>query len=408
MAAAPPPAHVVVVGAGQAGVQAALSLRDEGFAGVIDLIGAEPHPPYHRPPLSKGVVLGTTLPDQLTIRAPVALERKGIRLTTATAVTRLDLDRRLVHLDNGEQLAADRVILATGARARPLALPGVEACADRVLTLRGLDDALRLGAVADTARHAVVVGAGFVGLEVAAALRQRGLTVSVVETADRVLARVGSPALAQYLADLHHRHGVDIRCATTIAATHADGDQVRAVVDGQGGEITADLVVAGIGAIANDQLAAAAGLDCDRGVVVDELCRTAHSWVLAIGDCAVGPNGRRLESVQNAVEQARTAAATIMGRSRPFTATPWFWSDQYDVKVQMAGTHRGADSWVTRGRPDGADGFSLLHYRGATLVGVDSINRPQDHLAARRLLDQGRTPPPALAANAERPLDLPA
>ncbi|MGC2857440.1 NAD(P)/FAD-dependent oxidoreductase [Novispirillum sp. DQ9] len=389
-------APVVIVGAGQGGLQAAESLRSEGFSGDILLLGAEPHAPYHRPPLSKGLLLGETTAGQLAIRQPTVFERKGIALRPGTPVAAIDAAARTVTLDGGERLDYAALVLATGARPRRLPVPGGE----RALCLRGLDDAQAIAARLPDARRVVVVGGGFIGLEMAAVARTLGKEVTVVEAAGRLMARVAAPPLSLHYHALHEERGCTILLNAAVAAL-----EEGAVVCADGRRLPADLVVLGIGVEPETALAEAAGLECDRGVVVDGCGRTSAADVYAIGDCAARrmADGSllRLESVQNAVELGKACAAAIVGREQPFMAAPWFWSDQYDAKLQMVGLSAGADTVVTRGH--GA-ALSWFHFRAGRLVAIDSINRPADHMAGRKLLAGPNSLTLAQAADEDYPL----
>ncbi len=380
---------MVIVGAGQAGLQIAESLRSEGWEGPIRLLGDEPHPPYHRPPLSKAWLLGEAIEAQVGIRGPEFLERKGIELVTARKVAAIDPAARSLTFEDGETLRWAGLALTTGARPRALPVPGADL--DGVMALRSLDDATALAARLAPGVRVVVIGAGFIGLEVAAAAVKRGCEVTVVEAQARIMARAVPPAISAFHTALHARHGVRILLETGVTAILGEGGRVRAVATGAG-ELPADVVVVGVGVVAADELARAAGIVCERGIVVDASSRTSAPGIVAAGDCTVRHLGdgtsQRLESVQNAVEQAKSAAAALMGKDRPFTATPWFWSDQYDVKLQMAGLSAGATATVTRGDP--ASGrFALWHFAGDRLIAVDTVNLAQEHMAARRILDRG-------------------
>ena len=390
---------MVIVGAGQGGLQLAESLRAEGWDGPIRLIGDEPHPPYHRPPLSKALLAGDTDAARLVIRGPDVFARKSIDLVIGTRVAAIDRAAREVVLADGRRLAYRGLGLATGARARRLALPGADL--DGILTLRTLADAEDLKRRLAGARSLAVVGGGFIGLEVAAAARKAGVATTVIEALPRLMARAVSPTVSDWYAALHARHGARVLCATGVEGFLGEAGRVVAVAT-SAGPVEADLVVVGVGVVANDELARSAGLDCDRGILVDACSRTSDPAIVALGDCAARrlPDGtlRRLESVQNAVEQAKAGAAWLMGREAPFTATPWFWSDQFDVKLQMVGLSAGADTHVLRGSPE-SGGFSVFHWRDGRLVAVDSVDRPQDHMAARKLLDRGATLDPAAVAD---------
>ena len=395
---------IVIIGAGQAGVQVSESLRAGGYAGAITLLGGEPHPPYHRPPLSKAWLAGELDAAQLTMRAPEALARKNITLRTGVKVSAIDTQSRTVSLSDGEMLAYDGLALATGATPRPLPAPGADA--DGVLALRSRDDA---GAIirylhdcAEKDLPVVVIGGGFIGLEVAATARKRGLAVTVLEAAPRLLGRVLAPLLSDWYAQLHSDHGVDLVFNAQVSAVESADGQVAAVVTADGRRFPAGLVIVGIGVTANDSLARAAGIDCDRGIIVDACARTSVPGVVAAGDCTARrmSDGTllRLESVQNATEQGRSAAAALLGQERPFVSTPWFWSDQYDKKLQMAGLSAGAEQWVVRGAL-ASGSFSVFHFRGGRLIAVDSVNAGKDHLLARKLLDASVSPTPVQAAD---------
>lgn len=389
---------IVIVGAGQAGLQAAEALRAEGWQGDLMVLGEEPHAPYHRPPLSKAYLMGESSAEQLTMRGPEALARKAIDLRTGCRVKRIDCVERIVHLDQGDRLAYDRLVLATGARARPLA--GAELRG--VFVLRTLDDCTQIAQAMQHANEIVVIGGGFIGLEFAAVARKKGKSVTVIEAADRLMARAVSGPISEIYARLHVERGVTLRLASTVAGFTESAGRVTGVMLGGGSTVRAELVVVGIGVLPNQELAAAAGIACESGVIVDASGRSSDPFVFACGDCTAMrlANGslRRLESVQNAIEQAKACAATIMDKNRPFIAAPWFWSDQYDVKLQMVGTSSGHDASVIRGDTSTYK-CSIFYFQGLKLIGIDSLNRPQDHMAGRRLLDQGVDPTPQQAAD---------
>lgn len=399
----PTPESVVIVGAGQAGVQTAEALRSGGYTGPITLLGDEPHGPYHRPPLSKAWLAGEMDAPQLVIRAPEMLARKGIDLRTGVCVTAIDRAARQLRLADGSALSYGALVLATGATPRALPLPGGDA--PGVLALRGKDDASamaeRMVACLAAQRPVVVIGGGFIGLEVAATARKKGLAVTVLEAAPRLLGRVLAPMLSDWYAELHRSHGVQLVLDARIAAIETDTNgQATGVRMADNTVVPAGLVVVGIGVQANDELAQAAGLACERGIVVDACGRTSDAHIFAAGDCTARrlADGTllRLESVQNATEQGKSVAAAVLGQERPFTATPWFWSDQYDKKLQMAGLSAGADTWAVRG--DMAAGtFSVHHFKTGLLLAVDSVNSARDHLQARKLLDAGVSPTPEQA-----------
>jgi 3-phenylpropionate/trans-cinnamate dioxygenase ferredoxin reductase subunit len=385
--------RVVIVGSGQAGVQCAVSLRDQGYQGAIAIVGEEPGWPYQRPPLSKAYLLGKMDDEGILLRSPALYDELGVALIAGVRAEAITRDSRRLWLSSGENLAYDHLVLATGARQRPLVVPGAHL--DGVLALRTLADAKRLMARLDGMRRAVVVGAGFIGLEFAAVARTLGVDVAVVEIADRTMARALSRPMAAFFEQKHRSWGVDFRFATSVHEILGE-DRVRAVELSDGLVIEADLVLAGIGVLANMELAEQAGLAVGDGVIVDDLLRTSDPGISAIGDVAMHPNRFsavgpvRLESVQNAADQGRTVAARLMGKVKPYDYAPWFWSDQGDLKLQIAGLAGGHDQAVVRGDPAGG-AFSVFLFRQGRLLACESVNRPAEHMAARRLL-QGDLP----------------
>ncbi|MER7705283.1 FAD-dependent oxidoreductase [Kitasatospora sp. NPDC097605] len=384
------PASVVIIGAGQGGYQTAASLRDHGYRGRLVLIDAEDGLPYERPPLSKAYLRGETDEGRLWLRPVSYYARQSIELV-AGSVTALDPAARTVRLADGPVFGYDHLVLATGAAPRTLAVPG--AALRGVHTLRTARDAAALRSSLGAARHAVVVGAGFIGLEFAAAARRAGCEVTVVEALDRPLARVVSARTAGHFTRLHRREGSRLLFGQGVAALHGDErDRVTAVELADGTRLPADLVLAGIGVVPRTGLAAAAGLRVSGGIAVDSHLLTSDPHISAVGDCAAFPQVRsgnrlRLESVQNAVGHAETVAARLTGTARGYSELPWFWSDQFATTVQIAGLDEGHDTEVVLG--DDPDAFSVLLFRAGELQAVESVNRPTDHLAARRLLDRG-------------------
>ncbi len=377
---------MVIIGAGHAGVQAAASLRQQGYEAAVTIVSDEQRLPYHRPPLSKELLSGG---DPLALRPESFYADQQVTLLRGTRAQAIDRGAAAVVLHDGTRLPYDQLILATGSRPRRLALPGVELSG--VQLLRVLDDGLALREQLRSGSRLTVIGGGFIGLEVAAAAVSAGLEVTVVEALTRVLARVCSRPTAAHIEAVHRAWGVDLRLGAGVARLLGDSaGRVCAVELSSGERIDSDTVLIGVGAQANAELAAAAGLELDGGVVVDATLRTADPRIWAIGDCASFPLGaaatrRRLESVQNATDHARSVAASIVAEPQPYTALPWFWSYQNDCRLQIAGLIDGHDRTELIGDPS-AGSFSVHCYAGQTLLGVESVNAPREHVAARRLL----------------------
>ncbi|MFN3339396.1 MAG: NAD(P)/FAD-dependent oxidoreductase [Dietzia sp.] len=390
----------VIVGAGQAGLQLAVDLRQRGYDGEVTLIGEEAHAPYQRPPLSKKYLVGAFSRDALMLRKPEFYRTRGIDLVTGARVTSVLPDPGgggTVELGDGRSLAYRDLALATGARARRIPIPGGDA--PNVLVMRSMDDADQLRARLADVKQVVVIGGGFIGLESAAVMRSLGTHVVLVEAVDRLLARVAAPELGRFYLDAHTRRGVDVRLGTGVSAIETDeSGNARAVVLADGESIPADVVIVGIGVVRDPHLAEQVGARWDGGIVVDERARTTAPGVVAAGDCAVwrnplSPSDRPscVESVQNAVDQAKVAAATMCGdESAVYDSVPWFWSDQDDLKLQMAGLCQGSDQRVLRGDP-GSEGFSILHFKNGRFIAIDSVNRSADFMAARKALPVGAT-----------------
>ena len=386
------PGHITVVGAGHAAGQLVASLRTEGYAGAVRVIGDEPHLPYQRPPLSKKFLSGEVGLEAVTFRPRDYYEHERVELLLGSKVKAIDLGSGKLTLDNGAALDFEQLVLATGTRARPLPVPG--AGLDGVLMLRSIDDSLALRAAIAPGKRMAVIGGGYVGLEAAATGLKLGASVTVVEAMPRLMARVASPELADHMLAVHRRHGVDVRLSTLVTHLRGSGRSgVDAVMVEHGPPIEADIVLVGIGAIPNTELATAMGLAVANGIVVDEFMRTSQPSVLAIGDCANYPDrftgGRmRLESVQGAVDQAVTAARTLLGRLEPYDKAPWFWSDQFDERLQMAGVPRPDDQRIVR-RYDDPRQFAVWSLRGGKLTGVEAVNSSKDYMAGRRLIESG-------------------
>ncbi|MFI2643406.1 FAD-dependent oxidoreductase [Streptomyces sp. NPDC018610] len=389
-----PARGVVVVGAGQAGLETAAALRGRGFDGRITLVGDEPAVPYERPPLSKGFLAGTTAADELELRPRSFFTAQDIDLVTGDRVSAIDRDRHTLRLASGLSLRYGRLVLATGARPRTLPVPGA-ASLSGVLSLRTLADAEEARRrLSGPPLQLVVVGAGFIGLELAATARKLGHDVTVVEAQPKALRRALTPVMSDWLVERLRQGGARVLLGREVTSLHGDASgRVRVVELDVAERIPADLVVIGVGVLPNTELAAAAGLLVGDGIVVDRHLRTDDPDVYAVGDCARFPSasaGRhlRLESVQNACDQARCVAAALTGEPVPYTAVPWFWSEQGPVRLQIAGLSAGHDETVLHGDP--ATGrFSVLCFHRGRLAAVESVGRPADHAIARRLLATG-------------------
>ncbi|MDH5501675.1 MAG: FAD-dependent oxidoreductase, partial [Gammaproteobacteria bacterium] len=375
--------RVLIAGAGHAAGQAAATLRQKKFGGEVILLGEEPYFPYQRPPLSKKFLAGELPAERLYFKPESFYSDSEIEVRLNTKVEQINRGDRSLTLAGGEILSYGRLILATGARVRRLALPGSQLRG--IHYLRSITDVKNMREELVAGQRMVVIGAGYIGLEVAAVACQLGLDVSVVEMEDRVMSRVVSKPVSAFYEKEHRRHGVNLLLSTAIGGFAGD-DRVSAVNLANGAQLPADIVLIGIGIEPNVELAASAGLEIDNGIVVDDKCRTMDENIYAIGDCTNHPNdiiGRRirLESVHNALEQAKTAALNICGEESTYHQVPWFWSDQYDIKLQIAGLSQGYDDIVLRGDPDSRS-FSCLYLERGRLIAVDAINCPKDFVQA--------------------------
>jgi 3-phenylpropionate/trans-cinnamate dioxygenase ferredoxin reductase component len=376
----------VIVGAGQAGAQAATTLRERGFRGRVVVIGDEPHLPYMRPPLSKKFLSAEQSQERLYLRPSSYFEAQGIELRTGVHVTGIDRSAGRLRLDGGASIAYDKLLLATGSRPRTLSVPGEELAG--IHYLRTIDDASRLRSALKPGCRLVVVGAGYLGLEVAATAVAAGARVTVLEIDERILGRVTTAGLSDFMTDVHRSRGVDVRCGSRVVSFSGD-DRLRAVRCAEGG-VEADLAIVGIGAVPDEGLARDAGLACDSGILVDEHGRTSDPNIFAAGDCTRHSNAIygcrvRLESVQNAIDQATVAAVCMGGGDLKYRRVPWFWSNQYEFKLQSAGLFDGFDEIIERGeRATGR--FALLYRKAGQLIAVDAVNMPAAYLAARRTI----------------------
>jgi 3-phenylpropionate/trans-cinnamate dioxygenase ferredoxin reductase subunit len=384
--------RVVILGAGHAGGSAAAFLRQYGFAGPIVLVGEEPVAPYQRPPLSKAWLKGEAGEDELILKDPSWYADNNCRLLLGVRAEKIDRQGKTVSLSNGETVGYDFLIIATGSRARKLPIPGVEL--KGVLELRTTADAEQLKQALGPGKRLAVVGGGYVGLEAAASARKLGSEAVIIEKEARCLARVACEPLSTFFQDYHRQHGVVFELTAGVERFEGKDGQVTGVQLSDGRVIPCDAALVGVGAIANDEMARDAGLPCENGIVVDLEARTADPAIFAIGDVTWRPlplYGRsfRLESVPNALEQAKQAAAVIAGHAQPKPEVPWFWSDQYDLKLQIAGIPFDADSLIIRGDP-GAAKFAIFHLKGDELQAVEAVNAPPEFMMGKQLIASKR------------------
>ncbi len=379
--------QAVIIGAGQAGAQGAQSLRQAGFAGRIILIGEEPVAPYQRPPLSKAYLQGALGADRLALKPDAFYSQNDIALRLGVRIAAIDRANARIMTDSGEAISYDRLMIATGAPPRRLVCPGADL--PGVHYLRTIEDCEGLRPALATARRLVIVGAGYIGLEVAASARKAGRAVTVLEAQSRVLQRVAGPEISAFFDATHRAHGVDLRLGSMLSGFEGRGRIERAVL-ADGEKIDCDAVLIGVGAAPAIALAVDAGLTIDNGVATDERARTSDRSIFAAGDCASHPSrlyGRRLrlESVPNAIEQAKVAGANMAGGDAIYDAVPWFWSDQYDIKLQTAGVAEGADAAVVRGEPAAAR-FSVWSLKEGRVLAVDAVNDPAAFLASKKII----------------------
>ena len=377
---------MIVVGAGHAGGQAAASLRQEGYKGELLIVGDEPHIPYQRPPLSKQYLAGEHGLERVYLRPEKFYADRNIAIKSGARVEAIDRSAQTVDTSDGDTLAYAKLLLATGSRPRRLRLEGGDLAG--IHYLRTIADVDAIKAELAPGRKAVVIGGGYIGLEVAAVCIEAGLQVRVIEMEDRILKRVTTPAMSEFYHRLHSGRGVSLHTGTAVTGFAGSG-RVRQVLCGES-VFDADLVIVGIGIAPNVELAAAAGLPCDDGIEVDDHCRTADPHIYAAGDCTNHPNPLlnrrlRLESVPNAMEQARIAAANMCGGDKSYASVPWFWSDQYDLKLQMVGFAADGDTEVLRG-DKAANSFAVFHLKDSAIVAVDAVNSPKEFMICRRLV----------------------
>jgi 3-phenylpropionate/trans-cinnamate dioxygenase ferredoxin reductase subunit len=393
--------HAVIVGASHASAQLAVSLRQSGWEGNISVVGEEAIPPYHRPPLSKAYLAGEKHSDELLIRPATFYEKSDIDLVLGTRVTAVDPQSKTITLHDGGSIPYGKLALTTGARVRKLEISGHDQ--EGIFYLRDLNDVDRIRGFIGPGKSAVIIGGGYIGLETAASLRKLGMAVTVLEALPRVLQRVTAPEVSAFYSRVHGEEGVNIITDAAVQALEGNGT-VKGVQLADGSRLDADLVIIGVGVLPATDLAESAGLEVDNGIVVDEFARTSNPDIVAAGDCTnhynpIYERRLRLESVQNATDQAKTAANTLCGKLETYHALPWFWSDQYDLKLQIAGLSQGFDHVVMRGSADSGRSFAAFYFSGERLLAVDAVNRPKEFMAVRRALTQGQSADPGKLAD---------
>src|SRR5690554_1312808 len=393
--------HCVIIGGSHAAAQVVSSLRLNKWEGKITIVSADAFLPYHRPPLSKSYLAGEKVLEEILIRPPTFFERSDVEVILGTRVTAIDRANKTVHLDNHTDLPYTKLVITTGAKVRKIDIPGHNM--PGVFYLRDLNDVDHIREFLGHVKDAVIIGGGYIGLEAAAALRGLGVNVTVLEALPRVLQRVTAPEVSAFYTRVHSEEGV--RILTNASVQSIDGKyKVESVTCGDGQAIKADLVIVGVGVTPDIELAEQAGLKVDNGLVVDEYARTSDPDILAAGDCTYHYNPiydrhLRLESVQNATDQSRVAANTICGKLEPYRALPWFWSDQYDLKLQIAGLSQGFDQVVLRGSTETGRSFAAFYYKEGRLIAVDAINRPREFMACKKALAEQKTANPELVAD---------
>lgn len=378
----------VIIGASHAAAQLAPTLRQEGWEGPIIVVGDEPYIPYHRPPLSKTFLSGEKALDDIYIRPLMVYEKADIEFRLNTRVVAIDRTEKTLTLDNGEILGYDKLALTLGSRVRKVELPGNDL--GGVYYLRDVNDVEQIKTKVAAGKKAVIVGGGYIGLETAAVLRKLGMEVCVLEMMDRVLQRVTAPEVSAFFDRIHSEEGVEIRCGVGVTALEGNVN-IEKVICNDGSVFDADLVVIGVGIVPNVELAQAAGLEVTNGILVDEFARSSDKDIVAAGDCTFHHNvlydrSIRLESVQNATDQARVAAMTLCGKEKAYDALPWFWSDQYDLKLQIAGLSQGYDEVIIRGDRENSRSFAAFYLKEGVVISVDAVNKAPEFMMGKRLI----------------------
>ena len=396
----------VIVGASHAAAMLAPSLRQQGWQGRIIVIGAEASIPYHRPPLSKDYLAGAKSLEEILIRPAKVYEKSEVEFILETSVESIDRDNKTVRLSNNETLSYDKLALTVGSKVRKVNLPGVDL--DGVFYLRDLKDVERISAHISAGANAVIVGGGYIGLETAAVLNGKGMNVTVLEMMERVLQRVTAPALSEFYTRIHEEEGVNIRCGIGVTGFKGNG-RVSKVLCSDGSEFSADLVIIGVGILPNTELAEAAGLQVENGIVVNARAQTSDPDIFAAGDCTFHHNPVydrwvRLESVQNATDQSRVIAGAACGKEMSYNTVPWFWSEQYDLMLQIAGLSQGYDEIITRGDPGNGRSFAAFYLRAGRVIAVDAVSRPQEFMFTKKLIPAQKTVDKLKLADADVPI----
>ena len=398
--------NFIIAGASHAASMLAPTLRQQGWQGRIIVIGAEASIPYHRPPLSKDYLAGAKTLDEILIRPAKVYEKSEVEFILNTSVESIDRDSRTVRLSNNETLPYDKLALTVGSKVRKVSLPGADL--DGVFYLRDLKDVERITPYINPGANAVIVGGGYIGLETAAVLNKKGMNVTVLEMMERVLQRVTAPVVSEFYTRIHEEEGVSIRCGVGVSGFKGNG-RVAEVLCSDGSGFAADLVIIGVGILPNTALAEAAGLEVDNGIVVNDRAQTSDPDIFAAGDCTNHHNPIydrriRLESVQNATDQSRVAAGAACGKEVSYNAVPWFWSEQYDLMLQIAGLSQGYDQIISRGDPGNGRSFAAFYLREGRVIAVDAVNKPQEFMFSKKLIPMQKTVDKKRLADADTPI----
>ena len=397
----------VIAGASHAAAMLAPGLRQQGWQGRIIVVGADASIPYHRPPLSKEFLAGEKSLDEILIRPMKVYEKAEVEFILGTSIESINRDNKTVRLSNNENLSYDKLALTTGSKVRKVNLPGVDL--DGIFYLRDLKDVDRIKTHINPGAAAVIVGGGYIGLETAAVLNKKGMDVKVLEMMERVLQRVTAPGLSEFYTRTHGEEGVSIRCGVGVTGFKGDNGKVAKVLCSDGSEFNADLVIIGVGILPNTQLAEAAGLQVKNGIVVNAQAQTSDPDIFAAGDCTYHHNPVydrwvRLESVQNATDQSRVIAAAVCGKEAGYNAIPWFWSEQYDLMLQIAGLSQGYDEIITRGDSENSRSFAAFYLKEDKVIAVDAVNKPQEFMFTKKLIPQRREVDKTKLADADVPV----